>query len=70
MHVLIATDGSRTAVDAARAVDLFDRPEHVTLLSVLTSLKTRDRITIGFDPGDPERGTRERGDDSSAWAAV
>jgi nucleotide-binding universal stress UspA family protein len=35
MHVMIATDGSEAAVEAARRADLF-APERVTLLTVLT----------------------------------
>ena len=59
MHVLIATDGSQTSIDAAqRAVDLFDRPYHVTLLTVLTTLPGENVDDLDFRPS-PEQQARE-----------
>jgi nucleotide-binding universal stress UspA family protein len=59
MHVLIATDGSRTAVDAARVVDLIDRPDHVTLLAVLTSLPGENVDELDEPASSPEEQARQ-----------
>ncbi|HUI47518.1 MAG TPA: universal stress protein [Acidimicrobiia bacterium] len=43
MHVLIATDGSASSIDAARrAADLLRAADHVTLLSVVTEVPGDD----------------------------
>jgi nucleotide-binding universal stress UspA family protein len=63
MNMLIATDGSSTAIDAARrAVALFNGPCDVTLLTVLTSLPGENEDELDYHPS-PEVRARE-------WEAV
>ena len=60
MHVLIPTDGSGTAVEAARrAFDLLDRADHVTLLSVLTRVPGEDVDELDEPASSPEEQARQ-----------
>jgi nucleotide-binding universal stress UspA family protein len=78
MHLLIATDGSRFSIDAARrAVALLGRPERVTLLTVLTELPGDDAGGIEgsvYTPDEQEQlwddELREAGDELARTAAA
>jgi nucleotide-binding universal stress UspA family protein len=61
MHVLIATDGSPSSIDAAReAGTLLRVAEHVTLLSVLTEVP-------GDDAGGFEGSVYSAGEQEALW---
>jgi nucleotide-binding universal stress UspA family protein len=63
MHVLIATDGSASSIDAARAAStLLRAADHVTLLSVLTEVP-------GDDAGGFEGSVYSPGEADAAWKA-
>jgi nucleotide-binding universal stress UspA family protein len=63
MHVLIATDGSPTSVEAARrGTTLLGRPERVTLLTVITELP-------GDDAGGFEGSVFSPEEQDAAWDA-
>ena len=56
MHVLVATDGSRYGVRAARhGIALLGRPERVTLLRVLTHVPEEDLDEDGESLYTPEQ---------------
>jgi nucleotide-binding universal stress UspA family protein len=59
MHLLVATDGSQTAIDAAQlAVGLFD-PDNVTLLTVLASVPGENVDEVDEPAFTPEEQARE-----------
>ncbi len=72
MHVLIGTDGSPLALQAAqRAMSLLCRPDHVTLLTVLTEVPGDDAGGIEGSVYSPEEQEREwRAENSEAEAEL
>jgi nucleotide-binding universal stress UspA family protein len=78
MHVLLATDGSETSIDAARrASQILCRADHVTLLNVVTEIPGDD--AGGFEgsvysPAEQERVWKqelaEAGDELARTAAA
>ncbi|MCU1464136.1 MAG: hypothetical protein JWM72_64, partial [Actinomycetia bacterium] len=61
MHVLIATDGSPSSIEAARRASQLLRPaDHVTLLSVLTEVP-------GDDAGGFEGSVYSAGEQDALW---
>ncbi|MDQ1379692.1 MAG: hypothetical protein QOJ71_411, partial [Actinomycetota bacterium] len=61
MHVLIATDGSPSSIEAARRAAQLLRPaDHVTLLSVLTEVP-------GDDAGGFEGSVYSAGEQEALW---
>ena len=62
VNVLVGTDGSRLSVRAAqRGIEILGRPDHVTLLTVLTEVPGDDAGGIEgsvYSPGEQERDWR------------
>jgi nucleotide-binding universal stress UspA family protein len=60
MHLLIATDGSELAVDAAHhAAGFFKQPDHVTLLNVLTRVPGENVDELDVPASSPEEQARQ-----------
>jgi nucleotide-binding universal stress UspA family protein len=59
VHVLLATDGSDLAVAAARrAIEVLDRPDRVTALSVMTYVPGDDATGFAASVDTPEEAER------------